>query len=90
MEDPGGGVPDVKVKSLSPQGKNSYICDPSQLWIAMGGVWVFLSETLSLPLLPIPTLSSTFVMGSVHLVFRFLSKEIILHVVVDLLCQARR
>lgn len=41
VEDPGGGVPDVKVKSLSPQGKNSYICDPSQLWIAMGGVWAF-------------------------------------------------
>ena len=39
---------------------------------------------------PSPCCPLPFVVDSVHLVFTFLSEEIILHVVVDVLCQGRR
>ena len=31
----------VELKSLAPEGKDLFFCDPSQLWITVAGVWVF-------------------------------------------------
>lgn len=57
MQDVGARVSDVELESPTPQGKDPYLCDSSQLWIAETGCGFSLGEIVSLPLLPISVLS---------------------------------
>lgn len=57
MQDVGARVSDVELESPTPQGKDPYLCDSSQLWIAEIGCGFSLGETVSLPLRPISVLS---------------------------------
>ena len=78
LQDLGVRVPDVELKPLASQGKDSYLGDHSWLWITSAGVWFFLWWDHLLPLLPVLMLSVHAFCGScVHPVFRSLSEELI-------------
>lgn len=67
-------VTDVELGSLAPLGEYLHLCDSSRLW-------VFLAETLSLPLPPTSMLPFAFCCGDCSFGFQSLAKGITLHVV---------
>lgn len=75
-------MPDVEFSSLTLLGKDPYLCDPSQLWIAVAEVW-FISPLVRLYLNPPTHLNAVllnFVVEALSIQFSGIFLRVLFHI----------